>query len=431
MIRITKIRKLLILLLALLLTASLAACAQPTQRFPREAPPPLPPPPPLTFDFETAAPTEGSGAEDDPWQLSLPEHLAWLADPKHPERLTGYYLLVNDITAPDNLVIAHISIYDFQDNETRASTGFRGSFDGGEHTITVNIYLPDQIFVGLFGQINESGRVQNLNIVGSITAREVVGGLAGLNDGEVTDSSSNVEVTGWFYVGGLMGWNANAVQNSYATGNVSGQRQVGGLIAHSFGTVQDSHATGNVNSEGSAGGLIGINGRDGEIIRSHASGDVESSGSHVGGLVGSSLGAGYGRIIDSHATGDVSGYRIVGGLVGFNSITVSIHNSYATGNVTGTRGAVGGLVGTSYGAITSSRASGNVTGGGSRVGGLVGTLPDGMVLDSFATGDVSGRMGNVGGSVDIGELIGRKADRSIVENSYGTGNVTIEGDDDA
>jgi len=253
-------------MLALLVVVGLTACAPPAQTFSsvQGAPPPqeeiaelrerFPAPP---FDFPTAPPSEGSGTSDDPWQLSTPEQLAWMADPDHPDRLAGYYILVNDITAPDSLVIA-LPVDVMIDREARAPYGFQGNFYGNGYTITVNIYLPYRNFVGLFGHIGVNGRVQNLNVVGSVEGGQAVGGLAGMNDGEVTDSSASVVLTGERMLGGLIGGSTGDIIDSSATGNVSGTR-TGGLVGENSGTVQGSYATGNVNSRGSAGGLVGRN----------------------------------------------------------------------------------------------------------------------------------------------------------------------------
>ena len=217
----TNTHRLLVLLLALMLVAGLTACTQPVQTFSSVQEPPLsqeeiddlrerfPAPP---FDFATAPPDYGSGVAGDPWQLSAPEQLAWVADPDYPERLTGYYILTSDITAPDNLVIAHTPNEVLQDMEARASAGFLGSFDGDGYTITVNIYLPDVFSVGLFCFVGESGRIQNLTVVGRVEGRGVVGGLASGSDGEIIGSTANVDAIGHFYgVGGLIGINNNLV----------------------------------------------------------------------------------------------------------------------------------------------------------------------------------------------------------------------------
>ena len=123
--------------------------------------------------------------------------------------------------------------------------------------------------------------------------------------------------------------------------------------------------------------------------------DVDVTGrGDVGGLVGES----FGSITTSYATGRVTGSSAVGGLVGrsFGSITTS----YATGRVMGSS-AVGGLVGAVTGnrAITTSYATGRVT-GSSAVGGLVGEIV-GSITTSYATGRVTGSR-RVGGLVGAG-----------------------------
>jgi hypothetical protein len=117
-----------------------------------------------------------------------------------------------------------------------------------------------------------------------------------------------------------------------------------------------------------------------------ATGNVSGSGSNVGGLVGrQNTGV---SIENCFATGDVSGnFTYVGGLVGYQyGDSITITNSYATGNVTtsGVSSNVGGLVGYQYyysssssgsNRIINSYATGNVTAtNGSAVGGLVGSI---------------------------------------------------------
>jgi len=405
---------LLKLLLALLLAVSFTSCTQTNVSL--EPPQEMPLPPPLIFVFQTTPPTRGSGVAGDPWQLSTPEQLAWMADPDYSERLTGHFLLLNDITAPDNLIIAHHTLEELEDASTRNTSGFRGSFDGGNHTIAINIYLPNQHVVGLFGHIGASGHITNLAVSGRVNGASVVGGLAGFNDGEVVNCSANVEVVGQSQVGGLIGGSANSVQNSYANGNVSSVAVAGGLVGVNSGDIISSHANGDIKSgSGSTGGLIGAN--SGNVISSHASGNVKSSSGSAGGLIGANSSIfGEPRIIHSYATGDVSGYIMVGGLVGSNHGT--IHNSYATGNATGYN-AVGGLVGTSgsVGTVSRSYASGNVDSQGA-VGGLIG-WNESTIQDSYATGNVSGLRW-------VGGLIAEN--RGIVQNTYATGNVSSEGE---
>lgn len=120
----------------------------------------------------------------------------------------------------------------------------------------------------------------------------------------------------------------------------------------------------------------------------------------------------------------VVGGEAVGALVGWNIGIVT--NCSATGEVTATGDAVGGLVGANgeptfrsddpYGWIRFSYARVDVSSDGSMVGGLVGRCNwDSGVGSSFASGDVSGLD-------EVGGLIG--AHRGGVTNSYATGDVS-------
>jgi len=415
----------------LLLTVSLTSCAPEEGYIPVHGVSPS-----TTFGFQTAPPNSGSGAQGDPWQISTPEHLAWMADPDYLERLAGYYLLVNDITAPDNLVIAPVpegSGPMYADSPDI----FQGRFNGNGYTITVNIYLPGHDYVGLFGQIGENGLVQSLTVSGRVEGSRATGGLAGINDGKVTDSTAYVEVTGEFEAGGLVGQNFGTVQDSYAAGNVSGESVVGGLVGRSWdGRVLNSQASGNVSGDSSTGGLIGMNGVfeiavDSEIINSHATGNVRGD-EYAGGLVGGNMGtiqgsyaignvsgdfstgglagSNFGTIQGSHATGDATGRDVVGGLVGMD-MGGTVRNSYASGAVSGDR-MVGGLIGITAGELQGGFATGYVS-GQFGTGGLIGHNL-GRVLNAYATGNVSGQVGT-------GGLIGHNL--GTVLNTYATGHV--------
>jgi len=324
------------LLLALVLAASLTACTQPNESFnpTREIPPPEDPLPPMDFsmpffDFPTIQPSAGSGTASDPWQISTPEHLAWIGNPGYPERLTGHYLLMNDITAPNNLVIAHVEAEVLQNDIARAGAGFLGSLDGNNHTITVNIYLPSIAGVGLFRLIGASGRVSNLSVVGQVDGHSVVGGLAAANEGEIISSTANVEVTGqYFDIGGLIGINNGFVQGSSAMGTVRGLGLVGGLIGLNIDTVEYSYATGNVDGLNVVGGLIGV--CVGAVQNSFATGNV-SGLQNIGGLVGA---FDYGTVSSSVALGAVieSTDGAIGRIwgTGENNFAVNNHASAAT-----------------------------------------------------------------------------------------------------
>ncbi|MXX98823.1 MAG: hypothetical protein F4Y58_02810, partial [Gammaproteobacteria bacterium] len=154
--------------------------------------------------------------------------------------------------------------------------------------------------------------------------------------------------------------------------------------------------------------------------------DFANSKLRYGGLVGSNDSgndAGRAMIINSYATGEVSAYYqidgidyihplydVAGGLVGGNGFG-DIVNSYASGDVSGDD-AIGGLVGNSReGDVINSYAIGNVS-GDEAIGGLVGENRR-KITDSYAIGEVNG-------SIRVGGLIGLNGDASsaVIHHSY-------------
>jgi len=153
-------------------------------------------------------------------------------------------------------------------------------------------------------------------------------------------------------------------------------------------------------------GLFGIIDNGSEITNLGVVDAKISGSSSVGTLVGENRGT----VKESHANGEVNGgWRGTGGLIG-NNLEGMIMNSYATGNVTGDLH-VGGLAGFNEGTIKHSYADGDMT-GRARVGGLVGTN-EGTIETSYASSKSTGENWGVGG------LVG--ANEGIVENSYASG----------
>ncbi|WP_175549000.1 GLUG motif-containing protein, partial [Desulforamulus aeronauticus] len=161
---------------------------------------------------------------------------------------------------------------------------------------------------------------------------------------------------------------------------VRGNQMVGSLAGASSSpndAIINSYAKGEVAGVAAVGGLVGQN--YGLIRKSYSSCNVSASGNpNVGGLVGSH----YGRIWESYATGNVTStyvYTYAGGLVGRGYIGSSILDSYATGDVSG-NAMLGGLAGYNQGSIISSYSKGRVeklSPMGYSLGGLVGAFSDG------------------------------------------------------
>ena len=163
-------------------------------------------------------------------------------------------------------------------------------------------------------------------------------------------------------------------------------------------------------------GLFGVLGAGSNVRNLGIEGGSVTGVENVGGLVGYNSGT----ISACYATGNTTGTGTnVGGLVGYNSGTISA--CYATGNTTGTGDNVGGLVGSNFGTISACYATGDATGTGDNVGGLVGENQS-TIRACYATGDATG-------SSDVGGLVG--SDSGTVTNSYFDSSVSNRTDSDS
>lgn len=121
------------------------------------------------------------------------------------------------------------------------------------------------------------------------------------------------------------------------------------------------------------------------------------------------------------SSGSVNGRDYVGGLVG-QAPNSSITRSSSRASVSG-RSYVGGLIGSIGAAAFSARSvseafsTGSVTATGTYVGGLTGSAYRITILDTYATGSVSG-------GYQVGGLIGEYAE-SALTRAYATGLVTL------
>lgn len=138
----------------------------------------------------------------------------------------------------------------------------------------------------------------------------------------------------------------------------------------------------------------------------------------VGGLVGTSHGA----LLRVSSAADVSGHSTVGGLAGYTYGTVSL--SSATGEVTATGSSIGGLAGQNRAGdsvISESWASGAVNGNWV-VGGLVGTNY-GQIRHAWASGEV------VANNATAGGLVGQNWAGAEIEASWASGGVGVSSAD--
>ncbi|HOV34108.1 MAG TPA: PASTA domain-containing protein, partial [Candidatus Hydrogenedens sp.] len=140
--------------------------------------------------------------------------------------LDGYYVLENNIDASDT-------------RDWNAGAGFEpiqnftGLFDGNGYIMS-DLYInrPGEDGVGLFGFVEDSGRIRNVYIKNAdITGNSMVGILVGVNVGHIQHCGVSGTVTGNdLYTGSLVGWSSGLINESFGVAQVRGTNYVGGLI---------------------------------------------------------------------------------------------------------------------------------------------------------------------------------------------------------
>jgi hypothetical protein len=180
--------------------------------------------------------------------------------------------------------------------------------------------------------------------------------------------------------------------------DIVGYSRVGTVVGSAISTnIQYIWASGNVEGAGTVGGLLGHKSWGG-VSYSFSMVDVTGSTGAVGGLVGL-LQEPSTTLSYSYATGKLSGSTGTGGLIG--DARGSVSYSYSLSDIYSPDGWIGGLVGSGSGNISYSFARGNVYSGGSSVGGLVGRLDTASVSYSLAEGHLYAA-GSSGGLVSSG-----------------------------
>jgi mucin-19 len=373
---------------------------------------------------------------------------------------TGDYVLANDIDCSDT---ANWN----EGNGFNPIVDFNGSLNGNGHTVTgLTINRSEDDGVGLFRNLLSS-TITNLTISGGmVSGYEDVGTLAGWIDNNSIVSINNVHtdmtVKGRYYTGGLIGYanarfDANVGIADSSTAGTIGPRdgdsdsiyEMGGLIGYldtieSTFSLTGSSSSANINANDQSYNIGGIIGRaeindDSTITFENLSttGNVTGRG-YVGGIFGQFyLSEDDGgtppnvQLVNASSTGNITGKYNIGGLVGQmtanDNATAGIRGSHSSSHIisTGDDGQIGGLVGSTNGYDTNlyirqSYATGSVDAPESySVGGLVGQPNDRtLIINSYATGNVTGYR-QVGGLVGSGS--------TIITNSYASGQVA--GDD--
>ena len=187
---------------------------------------------------------------------------------------------------------------------TDYDNSYKGTFDGGGHTITGLTFTTNDEYAGLFGWLNRAGTVKNVVMEGvQITSNQIyggsIGGVVGSSWGTIENCSVSGSVSGTVYVGGVVGVQiGGSITGCSSSATVKGTVDVGGVAGqtNSSATLTACYATGNVIIEinpkkNIAGGsLVGMNAGI-SLLACYATGNVTSTGSstgkvHIGGFLG-------------------------------------------------------------------------------------------------------------------------------------------------
>ena len=187
---------------------------------------------------------------------------------------------------------------------TDYDNSYKGTFDGGGHTITGLTFTTNDEYAGLFGWLNRAGTVKNVVMEGvQITCNQIyggsIGGVVGSSWGTIENCSVSGSVSGTVYVGGVVGVQiGGSITGCSSSATVKGMVDVGGVAGqtNSSATLTACYATGNVTIEIApkkniaGGGLVGMNAGS-SLLACYATGNVTSTGSstgyvHIGGFLG-------------------------------------------------------------------------------------------------------------------------------------------------
>ena len=187
---------------------------------------------------------------------------------------------------------------------TDYDNSYKGTFDGGGHTITGLTFTTNDEYAGLFGWLNRAGTVKNVVMEGvQITSNQIyggsIGGVVGYSWGTIENCSVSGSVSGTVYVGGVVGAQIDgSITGCSSSATVKGMVDVGGVAGqtNSSATLTACYATGNViiemapNKNIAGGSLVGMNAGS-SLLACYATGNVTSTGSstgymHIGGFLG-------------------------------------------------------------------------------------------------------------------------------------------------
>ncbi|MCR5094419.1 MAG: hypothetical protein K6B72_10645 [Lachnospiraceae bacterium] len=238
----------------------------------------------------------------------------------------------------------------FSGEDTPRIAYFAGTFDGDGHELNGVSLQSENSEAGLFDLVGPTGVIRNLNVIGAMTprGRQVhVGGIAGVNRGEISGCTFFGNVTAHSETGGIVGRNEDSgvIRGCTSRGVVEGDTSVGGIAGYNSGILQECTneamintvytdvpfstddltlaldtilQTGRITTPDNAdqktdiGGIAGLSIGTVTSCSNTASVGYEHVGYNIGGIAGRSTGL----VQGCTNSGEILGRRDVGGIVG-------------------------------------------------------------------------------------------------------------------
>lgn len=242
----------------------------------------------------------GTGTAEDPWQVETIEHLNKVRDYLGQEHADKHFRQTGNITVADGLTNPIGS----------SSSPFYGMYDGGGFIINqIELYRPENNYVGLFGYIKEA-RLSDVHL-------------------------RNVMINGYRYVGGLVGYAEDSIiENASVTGElIAWNRDAGGLAGIIEGG-RASRVSAMVDISGGyrTGGLAGLITAEAKLHYAYTDGSVEGT-YDVGGFAGSISSDALVSDAYSHASVFGGTLQSIGGFAGNLNHSRHLYRAYSTGSV--------------------------------------------------------------------------------------------------
>lgn len=270
----------------------------------------------------------GSGTEQDPYLIATADDLQAITSM---EGDAPHFKLTSDIDLTEWIA---------GNNDGKgwipvggSSSGLRGHFDGDGHTISGLWTDETYEYGGLFAKVTQNAEVKDLRVEitsgHTVSGTDYAGGIAGINDGNISGCIVTGDIAGGQYVGGIAGSSSDKIHQCRHDGQITATHasaNVGGIAGSNSGEISECKSEGSITANGASaqcGGIAGSNSANGNIHDCYGLSDVTASGtsSYAGGVVG------YNRGITErcYAAGNIAG-ATVAGVSGYNDGASAILN---------------------------------------------------------------------------------------------------------